>query len=143
MKKSVLVMAVLLLVLLLVRVATAQEQERKEGKESKQARGVKVTRALLVGVWVPSGEMPEGATMNIEFTRDGKMKVFGQSKVKGEVKKYNHEGTYKIVKGGLKLTSRGPKGKERTEKLTVTKLTRTELVTHHARGGERVFKKKK
>jgi uncharacterized protein (TIGR03066 family) len=141
MKKSVVVIGVLLLFLLLMRVATAREQEDND-KEGKQIKGITPTSAMLVGVWVPSGEMPEGATMNIEFTRDGQMKVFGQSKVKGEVKKYNHEGTYKIVKGGFKLTSRGPRGKERTEKLTVTKLTRTELVTHHAKGGERVFEKK-
>jgi uncharacterized protein (TIGR03066 family) len=142
MKKSVLVVAVLLLLLLVVGVATAREQEEK-GKEGKQIKGITPTSARLVGVWVPGGtKLPEGATMNIEFTRDGKVKVFGQSMVKGKVKKYNHEGAYKIVEGGLTLASRGPKGEEQKETIQVLWLTDREMVTRNSDDALRLFKKK-
>jgi uncharacterized protein (TIGR03066 family) len=141
MKKSVLVVGGLLVVLLLAGLATAREEERK-GKESKPAKGITPTSALLVGLWAPSGNLPDGATMNIEFTRDRKLKVFGQSMVKGEVKKFNMEGTYKIVEGGLTLTDRGPKGEERAQTLHVIWLSDTEMVTRNAEDAFRLFKKK-
>jgi uncharacterized protein (TIGR03066 family) len=139
MKKIVLAVAVLLMAV----VVSARAQEGK-GKEGKEDRGVQVTSAKLVGVWtwVKSKNRPAGATMDIEFTRDGKVKLSGKVKVKGEEKEFKAQGTYKILEGGFTLRSRGPKGKEQTHTFQITKLTDTELVTRHEKGGVSILTKK-
>jgi uncharacterized protein (TIGR03066 family) len=134
MKKIVLASAALLLAV----VVTARAQEPK-GQEDK---GVNVTRAKLVGVWVPVKHkyLPAGAT--IEFTRDGKVKVKGKVKVEDKDKVIRLEGTYKIVAGGFKLTGIGPKGEVQTQTVTVTQLTATEMVTRSQKGVVNTFTKK-
>ena len=138
MKKIVLAGAVLLLAV----VVSARAQEGK-GKEGKEDRGVQVTSAKLVGVWVPvHTKLPAGTSINIEFRKDGKMKVFGKAKVKGKDQEFKHEGTYKIVEGGFALTARGAKGETQTQTITVTRLTDQEMITRNEKGAEGVYKRK-
>jgi uncharacterized protein (TIGR03066 family) len=112
--------------------------------KAKQAKGVQVAVAKLVGVWAPAKSQKGAAstTQGLEFTRDGKLKVSGQTTVGGKVKKFQSQGTYKVVKGGFTVTAQGPNGKDQTQTITVTKLTDNELVTRNDTGAVSTFKKK-
>jgi uncharacterized protein (TIGR03066 family) len=79
---------------------------------------------LIVGQWTVSkadaGSVPPGAV--IEFTKDGKI-MMSAKKDDTEVKR---EGTYTVDGSKIKLTLKRD-AEERTQTLTVAKLTDTEL----------------
>jgi uncharacterized protein (TIGR03066 family) len=135
MKKIVLAVAVLLMTVVVS--ARAQEGKGKEGK------GVQVTSAKLVGVWVPvHTKLPAGTSINIEFRKDGKLKVFGMAKVKGKDQEFKYEGSYKIVEGGFVLTAQGAEGEVKKQTITITQLTDQEMATRNEQGVEGVYKRK-
>jgi uncharacterized protein (TIGR03066 family) len=138
MKKIVLAVAVLLLSVVL----TAWAEEGK-GKENKEDKGVQVTVAKLVGVWMPvNGKLPAGTSVLVEFSKDGKLKVYGKTKFKGEDADFSTEATYKIVPGGIAVAGRRSKGEVETHPITITRLTYQEMVIRNEQGVEGVFKKR-
>jgi uncharacterized protein (TIGR03066 family) len=70
------------------------------------------------------------------------MNVFGKTKIKGKDQEFKHEGTYKIVAGGITLTAKDAKGKEQTQTITITRLTNKEMATRNETGVVGAFKKK-
>lgn len=104
-----------------------------------QEKGEKIDAKKLVGKWEPVDEkLPPGAKVVIEFTKDGKVTVdmdFGGKKDKIEA-------TYKL--DGNKLTMTLKAGdKEKTDEMTVTKLTGGELALKDEKGKTDEFKKVK
>lgn len=95
---------------------------------------------LIVGKWEVSkadaGTVPEGSV--IEFTKDGKMKI--AHKKGGE--EFNLDGTYKME--GDKFTFSIKIGDdEKSQTITITKLTETTLVTKDKDDKAVEFTKKK
>lgn len=94
---------------------------------------------LIVGKWEVSkadeGTVPNGTP--IEFTKDGKIKaIVGQGDDKVTI-----EGTYKVVKDRIEMTlKRGDQEKSQT--ITITKLTTKEMVTKNEEGKVVELKKK-
>jgi uncharacterized protein (TIGR03066 family) len=111
----------------------AVADEKKDDKKTEE------TKKKLVGVWIAQegGDMPAGSTL--EFVKDGKLKIT----VKVGDKTIDVEGTYEITgEETLKVTSKDPEGKERTEKIKITKLSESELVTLDEKDKKDTFKKK-
>jgi uncharacterized protein (TIGR03066 family) len=99
-------------------------------------------RTKIVGVWefVKSDDgTPPGSTL--EFTKDGKIKV--ETKVGDEDLKM--EGTYKVDGDKLTVTIKETEAKEKdkSETVTITKLTDNELIVKDEKGQVDVLKKKK
>ena len=82
----------------------------------------------LIGKWKlsnTSGDFPKDGTAIVEYTKDGKMTItitIGDNSV--EMK-----GKYKLDKDKIDYTVKLPNGEDKTEILTIKKLTEDELVT--------------
>jgi uncharacterized protein (TIGR03066 family) len=96
----------------------------------------------IVGTWEfvktaeEKGAPPPGTTF--EFTKDGKLIMtmkLGEKEVKMDA-------TYTADGDKLTITGKGPKGNEKTDTDTITKLTDKELHTKNAKGQTTEFKKK-
>jgi uncharacterized protein (TIGR03066 family) len=121
-----------LLVLGLAVGAGAQDKGKK----------VKVSKDKLVGTWqvVKSKGLPPNAT--VEFTRDGKLILQGKAKDKeGKERTFKLEAAYKVEGSAFKMMMKAPDGSERSETITVTRLTDTELHTRGEKGNITTFKK--
>ena len=85
---------------------------------------------LIVGKWEivkTEGGLPKGT--QIEFSKDGKIKISG----KRDDQDFTLEGTYKV--DGDKFTVTAKQGdQERTQMITIKKLTKTELITENQEG---------
>jgi uncharacterized protein (TIGR03066 family) len=94
---------------------------------------------LIVGMWevtkADEGTVPEGT--QVEFTKDGKLKI---SAKKGE-DDFKIEGTYKVVKSTFEYTLKLGDA-EKSQTITITKLTEKELATKNEEGKVVEFKKK-
>ena len=94
---------------------------------------------LIVGKWEVSkaddGTVPPGTL--IEFTKDGKLKA---SFKKGDVDS-TIEGTYKVVKNTFELTMKMG-DEEKSQTITITKITDKELHTKNKDGKVVELKKK-
>src|SRR5947199_1452320 len=90
----------------------------------------KVDAKKLIGKWEPK-EKKEGASMVIEFAKDGKLTIT----VTGKGKEVKIDGTYK-VDGNKLVTTLKVGDKEKTDASTVTKLTDSELTTKDEKGKE-------
>jgi uncharacterized protein (TIGR03066 family) len=119
-----------LLILVSAGISAADDKKDKKTEETKKK---------LLGTWVAQegGDMPAGSTL--EFIKDGKLKIV----VKIQDNKIDVEGTYELTDGEtLKVTSKDPDGKERSEKIKISKLTDGELVTVDEKDKKDTFKKK-
>jgi uncharacterized protein (TIGR03066 family) len=97
-------------------------------------------KKLLIGKWeavkVDENTLPKGAT--VEFAADGKLKVIAKKEGKDETV----EGTYTV--DGNSFTYKMKLGDlEHTAKITVKKISETELDTANAEGKGVLFKKVK
>ena len=114
-----------LLVLGLTTCVTAEEKKDEK-------------KASIVGNWtaakVDPGTLPEGSVA--EFAKDGKFKIT----MKGSDEKI--EGTYKVDGDKVALTMKRD-GQERTQNLTIKKLTDTDLILLGPDGKTVEFKVKK
>jgi uncharacterized protein (TIGR03066 family) len=94
---------------------------------------------LIVGMWevtkAAEGTVPEGTL--IEFSKDGKMKV---SAKKGD-DDFKLEGTYKVVKSTFEFTLKLG-DMEKSQTITITKLTAKEMATKNEEGKVVELKKK-
>ena len=108
-----------------------------KGKQGKQAKGVQVTSARLLGVWVPAKSPPAGTSVNIEFTRDGKLKYYGKTKVQGKDTDFKTEATYKIVEEIIKVKD----GKETLEYYEAQLVTDTKIEYEAEVGADGKFMK--
>lgn len=94
---------------------------------------------LIVGKWEVSkadaGTLPTGST--IEFTKDGKVKL----SAKKDDADFNIEGTYKIEKDTVSVTAKLG-DVERTNAITITKISEKELHVKDKEGKVVEFKKK-
>jgi uncharacterized protein (TIGR03066 family) len=99
----------------------------------------KIDAKLLIGKWEMSGAgLPPAAKATVEFTKDNKI-AFSLD-FEGQQQKF--EGTYKVDGSKMEMTLKGPDGQERTQKLTITKLTDKEAtIKHDEKGDEAKFKK--
>jgi uncharacterized protein (TIGR03066 family) len=86
-------------------------------------------KASIIGIWEvqKSEEAPTGST--VEFTKDGKLILI--SKMGDKTKKL--EATYKL-EGKKLITRRQEDGKDKTDVLTIQKLTEETLVTLNEKG---------
>jgi uncharacterized protein (TIGR03066 family) len=101
-----------------------------------QRRFTVVAGPRTIGTWeAVQGDLPKGST--VEFTRDGKLKLTAVV----DKNKIVIEGTYAVVGDKLKLTMKGPDGREHKETLTIEKLTADELATKDSRGQLDGFKR--
>jgi uncharacterized protein (TIGR03066 family) len=91
------------------------------------ARDEKIDAKLLVGKWVPKDKEKD---FTVEFTKDGKINF-----VAGGGKDLKIEGTYKL--DGNKLSLKMKFGDdEKNQTRTITKLTKTELVSRDDEKGK-------
>ena len=86
---------------------------------------------MIVGKWTISkadeGTVPTGTV--VEFTKDGKMKIVGK---KGD-EEFTMEGTYKVE--GNKFTMTHKVGdQERSQTITISKISAKEMDTENAEG---------
>jgi uncharacterized protein (TIGR03066 family) len=119
--------------LILVFAGISAADDKKDDKKTEE------TKKKLLGTWVAQegGDMPAGSTL--EFVKDGKLKIV----VKIQDNKIDVEGTFELTDGEtLKVTSKDPDGKERSEKIKISKLTDSELVTVDEKDKKDTFKKK-
>ena len=95
---------------------------------------------LIVGKWeltkVAEGGLPKGTV--IEFTKDGKVKVMA----KKDDKDFDLEGTYKVDGDKLMVTIKAGDN-ERTQTITILKLTDGQMHTKNEQGNEAELTKKK
>jgi uncharacterized protein (TIGR03066 family) len=89
----------------------------------------KIDKSKLVGTWTfvkTDGKtgLPPGATLKVEFTKDGK--VIMTFKLKEDTK--SREGTYKVDGDQLSMTF-GEKGKESKDVITIKELTDKKFVS--------------
>lgn len=98
-------------------------------------------KTKIVGMWelVKAEDKTPPGTTTVEFTKDGKLKV--TASVGGT--EFNLGGTYTLDGDKLKLTIKGPDGKEKSETDTITKLTDKELHLKDDKGKAAEFKRKK
>ena len=117
--------------LLAFGVAAAGAQEKKGDEKKSNAE-------KIVGTWeVTKGEtVPDGST--VEFTKDGKLKM----SIKLGDKTETIEGTYKVDGDNLKVTLKGPGGKNQEETMKIKSLTDKEFVTVDDEKKTDTFKKK-
>jgi uncharacterized protein (TIGR03066 family) len=96
-------------------------------------------KKLIVGKWevtkADDGSIPAGATL--EFAKDGKFKMMAKKDDKEE----NREGTYTVEGEALNLTMKRDDG-DRTVKVSIKKLSETELAVEGPDGKNVSFKKK-
>jgi len=94
---------------------------------------------LIVGKWevakADEGTVPKGTV--IEFTKDGKVKLTG----KKDGEDFMFEATYKMDGNKFTVTSKQD-DKERTQTITIKKISDTELTTENAEGKTVELKKK-
>jgi len=92
---------------------------------------------LLVGKWeVTKGQtLPKGSS--VEFAKDGKVKL----NITDMGKTLSLAGSYAVDGSTLKVTLKGPDGKDSTEKMTIEKLSATDFATKDAQGKVDEFKK--
>jgi uncharacterized protein (TIGR03066 family) len=94
---------------------------------------------LIVGKWEVSkadeGTVPMGTL--IEFTKDGKVKLSGTK----EGKDFTAEATYKVEGNKFTVTTKQD-DKERTQTITIKKISETEMSTENAEGKVVELKKK-
>jgi len=100
------------------------------GAAQGKAEKAKIDKAKLVGTWAfvktdSKDAPPPGATLTLEFTRDGKYHL--TSGFKG--KSFKASGTYSVTGDQLTTNLKGPGGKEKTETVTITELTDKKMVT--------------
>jgi uncharacterized protein (TIGR03066 family) len=89
----------------------------------------KIDAQKLIGKWEPKEELDKGRKFTMEFGKDGKVVI---TRTVGE-QKARFEGTYKL--DGNKLTQTVKDGgKERSDTVTITKLTDSELLIITAKG---------
>ena len=100
-----------------------------------QPKDEKFDEKKLIGKWEPP-DSPKEVKIVVEFAPKGKLLV--SADVGGKAEKI--EGTYKLDGDKLTLTMKTGE-KERTEKVTVTKLTDTDLVTKDDKGKEETLKR--
>jgi uncharacterized protein (TIGR03066 family) len=79
---------------------------------------------LIVGKWTPE-EAPKGATITIEFTKDGKITVSGNQ----NGKEFKGTGTYKFADDNTMETTIEFMGQKETSTTKIVKITKDELVT--------------
>jgi uncharacterized protein (TIGR03066 family) len=94
----------------------------------------------IVGIWAvtkSAGGLPPKA--NLEFTKDGKLKI----SIKIEDKSLTIDGTYEVKDDKLTVIMKAPGGKEQKETMTIKSLTDKKLVTVDTKGKEDEFEKKK
>jgi uncharacterized protein (TIGR03066 family) len=96
-------------------------------------------KKLIVGKWEVSkadeGTVPEGT--QVEFTKDGKLKI--AAKMGDE--DFKLEGTYKIVKNAFEYTLKLG-DMEKSQTITITKITEKEMATKNEDGKVVEFKRK-
>lgn len=95
----------------------------------------KIDAKKLVGKWEPP-DTPKGVSLVLEFTKDGKLVV--SADVGGKTEKM--EANYKLAGNKLTINGKLPGG-EKTETVTVLKLTDAELVTKDEKGKEETLKR--
>jgi len=96
----------------------------------------KIDKSKLVGTWTfvktdAKSQLPEGATMTTEFTKDGKYNMNVAGKDKSSVFKIG--GTYKVEGNKLSTTIK-VRDQEKTETVTIKELTDKKLVTTQKTG---------
>jgi uncharacterized protein (TIGR03066 family) len=105
------------------------------GVAGAQPKDEKIDGKKLIGKWEPA-DGPKEFKVVIEFSEKGKVTVSADIGGKAET----IEGTYKL--SGDKLTVSMKKGdKEKSETMTITKLTDTELVATDEKGKEEKLKR--
>ncbi len=94
----------------------------------------------IVGSWEVTKGTPPGGV--VEFTKDGKLKMTAEGPDK---KPLTMEGTYAVDGDSLKVTMKGPGGKDHSETSKITKLTDKEMAFEEKQGDKTEiteFKKK-
>lgn len=99
----------------------------------------KIDAKLLIGKWELTGAgLPPAAKATVEFKKDNKMSF----SLDLDGQKQDIEGTYKIDGNKMEMTMKGPDSQERTQKLTIVKLTEKEAtIKHDEKGDEAQLKK--
>jgi len=119
---------------LIALAVTARAEDKSDKEKSDKDKSGKIDKAKLVGTWTfvkTDGEdqPPEGATLTIEFTKDGKFNINYATKEKS----FKVPGTYKVE--GSKLTTMVKLGdQEKTETVTIKELTDKKLITTEKKG---------
>ncbi|SRR5260370_23775818 len=96
-------------------------------------------KTKIVAVWeVVKGDVsvPKGAST--EFTKDGKIKI----NTEADGKKITMDGSYQMDGDSIKITLKGPDGKDYKQTLKIKKLTDKELTTEDEKGRTDEYKKK-
>jgi len=95
---------------------------------------------LIVGKWEPE-KQPQGAKVVIEFTKDGKVLMTGSGPDK---KEFKMEGKYRLPDDKTMEVTFEQNGKSKTDKTTIVKITKDELVTKDDKAKEeQTFKRVK
>ncbi len=99
----------------------------------------KIDGKLLLGKWEPTGDkVPPGLKAVIDFQKDDKVVV----EVDFNGKSQKIEGKYKIDGNKLEMTMKTPDGQERSQKMTIVKLTNKEAtIKDEDKNEEQVLKK--
>jgi uncharacterized protein (TIGR03066 family) len=99
----------------------------------------KIDAKLLLGKWEPTGDkIPPGLKAVIEFQKDDKVVV----EVDFQGKSQKIEGKYKVDGNKMEMTMKSPDGQERTQKLTIVKLTDKEAtIKDDDKNEEQILKK--
>ena len=99
----------------------------------------KIDAKLLIGKWEPTGDkLPPGIKAVIEFQKDDKVVV----DVEFQGKSQKIEGKYKVDGNKMEMTMKGPDGQERTQKMTIVKLSEKEAtLKDEEKNEEQVLKK--
>jgi uncharacterized protein (TIGR03066 family) len=120
-------------VLLALAFAVGAAEDKKEEKDKKD-KASKIDKAKLVGTWTfvksdSEKPIPEGLTLKIEFTKDGKFTFTASIKDKES----KSDGTY-TVDGDQLTTVTKRKDKDAKEVLTIKELTDKKLVVSGKKG---------
>jgi uncharacterized protein (TIGR03066 family) len=94
-------------------------------------------KELIVGKWEPTNENGKGFVA--EFTKDGKVVIAG----KKDGQEIKVEGTYKFLTDDTMELNLEFMGEKKTEKLTITKIDKEEMVTEDSMKKEEKFKRLK
>lgn len=112
-------------------------QEKKEKPKEEKSNAEK-----LVGKWKltnTDAKVPDGFAATVEYTKDGKMII----RIEVGDNKVEMKGTYKLDKDKIDYKVTLPNGDDKTEILTIKKLTDDELVTTDPDGIKEEFKRAK
>jgi uncharacterized protein (TIGR03066 family) len=93
----------------------------------------------IIGTWAVTKSEEAAPGTTLEFTKEGKLKL--TLTVGG--KPIFLEGSYKVEGDSIKVSLKGPGGKEKTETVKIKELTDKKLVTVDDRGKIDEFAKKK